>query len=341
MLRNNVDAALEVLDDALEIEFSDRNLIRDTDLRMAKARILADARRYPEALQELYIVLQFDPFLEEALILQTEIALETGQPGLAVLYAQEYLLYYPGSLQGFYLLGQAREAENKFDLALNAYSRAVAGDRTVEEYTSDPFFLNNLLARADLLERQGRETEAAQDFSDALEFAGENPALRVRRLQAEYATGNYDTVLTNVEELLGDNSTNQAEVRYYQGLALIALADDGQSGGDYALAAEALTDALSRNLPSNLRSSAQENLAWAHFQVNSFEDALVAINEALDANATVYRVYLRGLILEGQGELEQALLDFEYIVTWGQYYNFPFYEDALENYQATLGRIGR
>ena len=325
----------------MEVEFSNRNLIEDTQLRMARARILSDARRFPEALQELYFALQFDPFLEEALILQTEVALESGQPGLAVLYAQEYLLYYPGSLQGFYLLGQAREAENKFDLALNAYSRAVAGDRTVEEYTSDPFFLTNLLARADLLVRQGQQDEAAQDFSDALEFAGDNPALRVRRLQASYSTGDYESVLADVEELLGASGVNQAEVLYYQGLTLIDLADDGQAGGDYALAAEALTGALDGNLPANLRSTAQENLAWAYLQQNSFDEALPAIDGALEANSTAYRRYLRGLILEGQGELQQALLDFEYIVTWGQYYNFPFFDEALQNYEQTLGRIGR
>lgn len=338
VLRGNPDVAVQVLDNALDVQFSNRSLLEDNKLRMKKVEILIGARRYAEAFQELYYVLQINPFHQEALILQSELALETGQSGLGVLYSQQYLLYYPGSLQGFYLLGQSREAESKFDLALNAYSRAVAGDRTDENYTSDPFFLSNLLARAELFTRQGFQDEASQDFSDALEFAENDPALLIRRLQADYATGDYESALLFVEELLGASGVNQAEVLYFQALTLIALADDGDFAGDYSDAADALSSALARNLPSNLRSNAQENLAWASLQARSYGDALSAIDDAIDLNSSAYRRYLRGLILQGQGNSEEAILDFEYIVTWGQYYNFPFYEDARTAYDRLGGR---
>jgi tetratricopeptide (TPR) repeat protein len=265
--------------------------------------------------------------------MQTELALETGQAGLAVLYAQQYLLYYPGSLHGFYLLGQAREAESKYDLALNAYSRAVAGDTSDEIYTGDPYFLENLLARADLLVQQGRQDEAADDFSLALQLAGDNPALRVRRLQASFSAGDYADVLLDVEELLGDDSVEQNEVLYYQGLSLIALAQAGDELGDYELAIEALNDALSRNLPANLRPNAYENLAFVNLEEGNYNDALEAINNAIESSSTAYRIYLRGQILEGQNNSDEALLDYEFIVTWGQYFDLPFYENALERYQ--------
>lgn len=342
ILRGNPDGAILALENALDARVPgiNRSLLEDNQLRMKKVEILVNARRYDEAFQELYFILLIDPFLEEALILQSELALETGQAGLGVLYSQQHLLYYPGSLQGFYLLGQSREAESKFDLAMTAYSRAVAGDRDNVTYTSDPFFLANLLARAELFGRQGLQDESAQDFSDALEFSGNNPALLVRRLQADFSTGNYDTVLESAEELLETSGINRAEVRYYQGLTLIVLADNRDSSGNYGQAAEALTNALAGNLPGNLRSNALENLAWAHLQDRNPTEALTAINDALDTRSSAYRIYLRGLILDADGNQEEAILDFEYIVTWGQYYSFPFFDEARDAYDR-LARQGQ
>ncbi len=340
-LRNNTDGALSVINDALQATFNQRNLLGDTELRMAAARILADAQRYPEAFQQLYFALEFNPFLEEALILQTELALETGQAGLGVLYAQQYLLYYPGSLEGLYLLGQAREAESKFDLALNAYSRAVAGDITNEAYTSDPFFLDNLLARATLLTQQGQRDLAGEDFSLALQVAGDNPAIRARRLAASFAAEDYDSVLLDAEELIGERGVNQSEVLYYQGLSLIAQAQAGEGANDnYERAIDALDRALTIGLASSLRPIAQENLAFANLEERNFDDALTAINNALDNDYTADRLYLRGQILDAQGSLEEALLDYEFLVTWGQYFNFPFYEEVLSRYEIAVNRVG-
>lgn len=340
-LRNNTESALSVISDALGASFNQRSLLGDTELRMAAARILAEAQRYPEAFQQLYFVLEFNPFLEEALILQTELALESGQAGLGVLYAQQYLLYYPGSLQGLYLLGQAREAESKFDLALNAYSRAVAGDVTNETYTSDPFFLDNLLARATLLTQQGQRDLASEDFSLALQIAGDNPAIRARRLAASFAADDYEAVLLDAEELIGARGVNQSDVFYYQGLALIEQARAGNGANDnYDRAIESLNRALDVGLASALRPIAQENLAFANLEARNYDDALVAINNALDNNFTADRLYLRGQILDGQGSLDEALIDYEFLVTWGQYFNFPFYEEVLSRYEITVNRVG-
>lgn len=343
-LQGNIDEALDILEDGLATSFDDRNLYGNTELRMTKARILAEADRIPEALQEVYFALELNPFLENALIFQAELALNNGQAGLGVLYSQQYLLYYPGSLQGFYLLGQAREAERKFDLALNAYSRALAGDVTDENYTSDPYFLEVLIARADIYIRQGQRQLAADDFSLALEIGDNNPAIRVRRLESSYSSGNYDDVLVDVEELIGEDETPQNEVLYYQGLALIELArqdEDGASNENYNLGIEALENAIVGGLATDLRPNAQEYIAIANLENRVFGDALDAINTALDNGVTAERLYLRGLILEGQGSLSDALVDYEFIVTWGQYYDFPFYADALERYEDIIRRLGR
>ncbi|MGJ3237309.1 MAG: tetratricopeptide repeat protein [Anaerolineae bacterium] len=340
-LRNNIDGALEVLDNALAVSTNTRSLLGDTELRMAVVRLLIEDQRYDEAFQQLYFTLQFDPFLEEALILQTELALQTNQPGFAVLSAEQYLLYYPGSLRGFYLLGQAREAENKFDLALNAYSRALAGDTDNETYTDDPFFLENLLARAELLTQQGERDRAADDLSLALEVGGDDPEIRVRRLRAAYAAGDYDAVLTDADQLLDERGVNQSQVLYYQGLALIAQAQAGiDANTNYDLAIEALTSALSRNLTLDLRPDARENLAQAHYEARNYAEALDAINSALDSEITGERLYLRALIYEAQGDRQRALLDYEYLVTWGQYLPMPFFDDAQTRYETLVRQVG-
>ena len=90
---------MDVLTDAIQ----NQGFYGSTEARLARARIYREQQLYGEALQELYNVLVLDPFLEVALIEQIEVALESNQPGLAVLYSQQYLLYYPSSVRGFYL----------------------------------------------------------------------------------------------------------------------------------------------------------------------------------------------------------------------------------------------
>lgn len=340
-LRGNTEQALETLNSGLQLEGSGNQLplIGNTDMRMEAVRILANERRYDEAFQELYYVLEFDPFLEEALILQTELALEAGEAGLGVLYAQQYLLYYPGSLQGLYLLGQAREAENKFDLALDAYSRAVAGDTSVESYVSDPFFLDNLLARATLLTQQGREEEAAEDFALASELVSDDPAIRARSLAASFIAEDYTTVLSVADEVLGERGVNRAQVFYYQGLALIAQRQaGGGTGSNYADAITALNNALDAGLTGLQRTIAQENLAIANLEQRNFDDALTAINDAIAGDATADRIYLRAQILDAQGNVDEALLDYEFLVTWGDYFNLPFLDEVRTAYDRATQR---
>lgn len=343
VLDGEVDTALDILSDGLRASFDDRSLYGNTDMRLTRARILAEDDRIAEALQELYFVLELDPFLEEALIMQIELALDSEQAGLAVLYAQQYLLYYPGSLQGFYLLGQAREAENKFDLAIAAYSRALAGDRDDSNYVDDPFFLEVLLARADLYVQQGQRDLASEDYSAALSLVDDTAAIRVRRLESAYVAGNYDDVLADAEELLGSGEIAESRVLYYQGLTLVDLATSGEvenPSENYDLAITALNRATALGLPSELRPIAREYLAVANLAENNLDSALTAINSAINsAGVTGNRVYLRGRILEAQArrtgrtaDFQAALEDYEFVLTWGQFYSFPFIEDAQERY---------
>jgi tetratricopeptide (TPR) repeat protein len=320
------ETALEVLDNALND--LDTGLYGNTALRMEKAKILEDIAHYDEALQELTYILYLDPFLEEALILQVKVALESGQAGLAVLYSQQYLLYYPGSVQGYWLLGQAREAENKLDLAIGAYSRGLNGNREDESYTSNSFFLPMLIRRANLYVARNELDLASEDFTLALELTDNDPAIRTQRMEAAYATGDYDAVLEDAEILLGTGEIPQAKILLMQGRAYI---DQGQN---YRAGLDALTRAFNSGLPSELQSLAQEYIARANYELGSYSQALEAIESAIAEEDTGSRRYLRAQIYDRRGDLDSALVDYEYVLTWGQIYPYPFFQNVLDRYQA-------
>lgn len=345
-LMGDIDEALDVIERGLETNFQGRSLVADTSLLYERAQILANAQRYSEALQAVRTLLTIAPFNEEGLLLQIDIALESGQAGLGVLAAQQYLLYYPGSTRGFYLLGQAREAENKNDLALNAYSRAVAGDPEDENYTSDPFYLEALLRRAELYTLAGRLDLAADDYRLALNVSDDDEIIRVRSLESNYASGNYQVVLEDAAELLNNNDAPRSQVLFYQGRAYIALGSE-ENQENYELGLDALNQALGLGLNASDTAEAQEYIARANLALGETDDALTAVNAAIAFADTTSLRFLRGQIYEAQAtrlgrnaDFQSALLDYEYVLTWGQIYAYPYLADAQASYDAIIERLG-
>ncbi|MCA9904174.1 MAG: hypothetical protein KC547_09970 [Anaerolineae bacterium] len=85
--------------------------------------------------------------------------------------------------------------------------------------------------------------------------------------------------------------------------------------------------ALVRNgLPTNnaaTRATADEYLARAYFLRDEYRDALTAIDAAIEGGDTAIRHYVRGLILEAQGERNEAVREYEWVLTWSTLYSFP------------------
>jgi tetratricopeptide (TPR) repeat protein len=318
------DEAVDVLTDAIQ----NQGFYGNTEARLARARIFRAEQSYGEALQELYNVLVLNPFLEVALIEQIEVALESNQPGLAVLYAQQYLLYYPGSVRGFYLLGQAREAENKNDLAIYAYSRALLGPE------DNPYYIPALQARTRLYLEQGDEELAQADLSTALDLSNNDPNVRVQRMNAAYVAGDTETALADAEALLESGEVSDAPVLFLQGRILV-------ESEAYRDGLNALEQAIQRGLPPEDRALANEYLARANLGVNSLGAALDAINVAIADAETGTRRYIRAQIEQERGELDNALVDYEFVLTWGLVYPYPFRNEAQARYDEVLERLGR
>jgi tetratricopeptide (TPR) repeat protein len=314
------DSALAILGDALAVPQLESN----AELLTERAAIYLQMGDYDQAEFQAYLALYVDPYAERAHEIRIEAAMEKGDPGLAVLYSQAYLFYYPGSAQGYKLLGDARGAEGNSDLALQAYDQALAGGDIVEL----------LVARANQYVHDRRYDEALNDLNRAARES-QDPAIQAERMQVAYRVGDYETALQDIEDLLGQEVLPDDELKLLQARIQIDRAepDDRQALQD----ALALIDEIRETLPTDLLPTEREYTAWANYYLRSYSKALEAINEALALTQTGTRHYLRGLILEAQGNRAEALREYDWVLSWGEYYTYDFLPDVQERYDKLGG----
>ncbi len=328
-LRGDPEAAIDVLTDAIDSDSQPR-LYTDLDLRFKRIELYREQAQYDAALQDLYQLVLLNPFIEEALAQQAEVALEADRPGLGVLFSQQYLFYYPGSVRGHALLGQSRLAEGKYDLALNVLTRGLEGGDA-----RDPFYPNLLVQRARAYLQLDQIEAAEDDLTRAISLGEDNPQVLALQVETARITGNYDAVISNAEELLNTGIIANGDL-----YTLIGQAQVEQ--GNYSEGLDALNQALNVAGTSDaLLPVANEYLARAHLNLNDLDPALAAINIALTAEDTVGRRYIRGQIHEREGDLDLAVADYEFVLTWGRFYSVAFLESAQERYDRIRPRVRR
>jgi tetratricopeptide (TPR) repeat protein len=250
-----------------------------------------------------------------------------------VIYAQGYLLYFPESAEAYRLLGDARTREGNLELALNAYSRAIE-TATVESVTESA-----LISRAALYRQQNRPRLAVRDLTAAIAIA-DRPSTRALRMNAAYAARNYAFAAEDAQALLGTGAVSDGEALLMQARVQIDRADDGETQA-YSEALNLLNNAA--DLPEPLVPVAEEYRARALYALGSYSDALNAINRALVLE-TGSRHYLRGLIFEGLQQFDQAIAEFNWVLTWSAVYPYPFAEDArigITRVQETIAELNR
>ncbi len=323
LLEDDYTAALAVLDEGLAVSRLRGNVV----LIVAKGELylqqgsdlLADnlperaALAYGEAGYQAFVAVYIDPTVAQAHALRIHVALAQGSPGLAVLYAQEYIFYLPGDTLAYKLLGDARLAEGNPHLALDAYSQAAAvGD-------DDPHIVEVLLARAALYTQRGEHELALDDLTRAYSIQ-ETPNIQFLRMQAAYATrdsGRYRQILSDVEDLL-NTLTNPQQRNLVLLIQARVLVDRGSS--DDLPVAQSILAELTGEVSTDLQPVVDEYLARVYYALESYDEALDAINNALNANPTPGRYYLRGLIYEALEEPALAIRDFEWVLTWSDLY---------------------
>jgi len=321
-LSGNHEGALEAVDAGLAVP----DLQYDTNLLAEKASILFEDGDYQAAADEAAYTLYLDPTIELAYRVQAEAALKQNKPGLAVLLLQGYLLYYPGSTYAYRLQGDARAAEGNYDLAVESYTRALSAEQ--DEATT----LAAYIGRANVYAKQQRYDLALDDFAEALDLGADN-TVRFQRMEAAYLAGEYETALRDAEALESSDGVPREQVAVIHARALIEQAE-AEDGG--------LTDADMDLLQSALtldRDSAQvsEYLARARYLRREYNQALEAIDEALDQEQTVMRHYVRGLILEGRNERNNAIREYDWVLAWSTLYPFPLREDVITRLEELRG----
>lgn len=309
--------ALGVLNEAL----GRPELQSNVSLIVERGEIYYTQGELNEAAQQAFLALYIDPTIESAYLLQIKTALTQGDPGLAVIYAQNYLYFYPGSAAGYKLLGDARVAEGNPDLALAAYNQALAAEAVT------PATVDTLLARAKLYSQQGHYEQARNDLNRAYTLTT-NPEIRVQRMEAAYLAGNYATVLEDAEALLGSGAVSDHEIQMLRARVLVDQAEDD---ADYT---EALSLLNQVSATGDMAAIADEYRARAQYALGDYNSALSSVEAALGRDETGSRRFLRGEILEGLNRDAEALRDYEWVLAWGEIYPYPFLPEARRRYDS-------
>jgi len=333
LLLDDPEAAIALLDTAIL-----ENMYGSPILRLAKARLLVAADESGEALYELNTLLYIHPWQEEALAYQPEVALLAEQPGLAVLYSEQYLLYYPGSATGWYWLGRAREAENKDALALTAYERGLqAGENA-------PGVDLILPQRAKLYARLGNYEDALADLDAALERSDE-PELLLLRSEIATEAGEYELALEDLRDLEDTGALTNEALLLREVDVLLQRGEEG----DIDLALEIATDlSTSETTPEELQSDVQVALARVYLEQEDYNAAVAALeNPDVEIELTPEVRYLRAQIYAARAaasgnadDFNTALADYEVLLTLGQVVPYPFLDDVTESYDEIVTRLG-
>ncbi len=319
--------AIEVLNQGLNVY----ELTSNTELIMAKAQVYFEQRNYDRAQYQAFLALYIDPSIEPAYQMKVKIALARSRPGDAVLAAQDYLYYYPGSTEAFRLLGEAREAENKDDLALAAYNQGLAGNGT------DAAALAMLEARAKIYDRQGRYALALADYNRLYQI-NNDPRVQGLRMQDRLCGGRVRAGERRRRYAVRQRRRAVGVIELMQGGSLVGQAAASDRSA-YQQAAQLLAQAtISAGVAgTDLAGTANEYLARAQLGLGDTEAALTAINAALAVEETGSRHYLRGQIREAAGESELAQRDYEWVIAWSEIYSYPFRADAQDRLEALRG----
>ncbi|MAU10134.1 MAG: hypothetical protein CL607_09955 [Anaerolineaceae bacterium] len=303
---------------ALERAYRDTlrgDLLGDSQIRLKRADILAEQGRYDAALFELNTLLRADNFVEQAHIRRVEIALQMGEPGRAVKYAEAYAFYIPGHVAPYMLWGDAHLAEGKIDWALQYYSRGLNGD------PGDPYYLPTLLKRASILIDQGDYDLAFADYDQALAISNDDPDVRLQRMIAAYESGNAEVAEADLQALTDENVDLSGQSMLVMGRILLDTGEEAQQALNLIERAVnvAGVDGESRRIADAYR-------ARAFLALERYDDGLEALARLGDIGENMELRALRGQLLLERGresnsadDLHAALRDFEFVLSWEEY----------------------
>ena len=335
--------ALDMLTEAQTGQYR-TELFGNTRIRLKKAEILRDMGQFDQALFELDDLLRLNPFEEPALLMRIEIAFEKNNPGLAVIYSEAYQYYYPANVQGYRYMGDAFVLEDKIGLAMVQYTRGLQGDPT------DPSYANVLASRAAVYTSQGRDELALADLTQGVDIQPQNMDFRWQRYQLAYRDKDYALASEDLTVLQEAGTITEAQFAILNTRLQMdqeVLDPDGMQ--------QALT-ALGRLRPADISPDLQpvmnETIARLEFALGDENDALAALDQALNVEDTASRHVLRGQILQVQAEAATrddtklplyvaAQREYDFVLSWSVVYRYSFLEDVQSRYETVTSEVER
>jgi tetratricopeptide (TPR) repeat protein len=353
LLNENYVSAASVLDIAL------RSWPADLNLLLVRARVELERGDLQQALRFIQQALYVDPVSEQALRLRVtaflEIAAQTENRqqqvqlyGTAVTWTQEYLIFYPGEPIGYLMLAQARLGEGNDDLAEIALSRIIAAENIIPENRQEAVQEAHTL-RAELYQRQARLGDALNDIEDLLETRPDDLALIEQQANLSFQLGRWalaqEGITTVLEAVAADEEAEpRIDLEMRQLLLTTQICEFTiDVDCDYEGALEILDDNFVFDLDDDDALLARSLRAKARYHVTldtdegdlsqfqrqtAYQQALDDIETVLDTNETALDQYYRGLILEQLNNPEEALLAYEWVEYWSQFYDYPFIEEV-------------
>jgi predicted Zn-dependent protease len=333
------------------------NRPNDLNLLVLAAEIeLADGQP-ASSLEQLGRALANDPALLPALKLQTEAFLRLAaqaQPderglqyfGLAVRSAQTLLHFYPGEPAGFLYLAEARLGEGNVELAETALLRILENAASLPD-SANPVVERAYALRGELCYRSGRLLEAYADFEKAA-AAGRgaaNATVAERLVTIGLRLGDYNAALGWLSQLVALDPAN-AQYRLWQAQMSVETCSlhPDELTCDYDGALVLLSDAFIARLPEESQRAdalsyraqaqyyqiAQRGAAEAGQGRLALQLALNDNTQALLVRNTAVDQYMRARILEALNEPARALESYQWVLYWGDWYNYPFQDSSFE-----------
>ncbi|MEL6272992.1 MAG: tetratricopeptide repeat protein, partial [Chloroflexota bacterium] len=305
-LRNNYTAALNAIEDARAVN----ELQEDARFLVEGADIYFRQEDYDQASYEIFLALYVDPISALAHDLRTRIALAQEDESLASLYAQTYLYYHPLVVEGWLMLGQARELEGNTNLAVEAYTQAIV----VGENTEQPLALDAYLFRADVYEQRGQYAQALADVTKAAEITND-PDLLARQLNLTFEAGDLDAALSLANDLRENEEVDvpRGAIDFVE--ARVVMAGETLLEGDFNRAIELIAGNFG-TIPTELQPLANTLRAEAYAGLGNADSALSFAEQALNTGGETARVRMvLGAAYEARGEFAQALAEYERALT--------------------------